>query len=572
VTAVLAPGLIVRRAPVARRSARDRLRSFAGAHGEQGALFAVFYAAYVTVAAVLVFHYGSVANDAVSRVDDGSEVLYSYQPHLAAVGFVWNPLPSLLEIPLLLLKGVWPALLTHGFAGNLVSAAFMAGAVVGVRGILADRGAGRGLRLVLPLMLALHPMSIVYGANGMSEAFFVFFMVWAARALLRYVERGSSRDLLVAGTNLGFGYLARYEAAAAAVGATLFVAVVVWFRTDGARHERIRRVLVDLTLLAAPFALAFIGWSALSYVIVGHLFEQFSSAYGNDGFIVADHGSIVAVTGQGTAAAIPYALRQLLSLEPFALVAVAVAVVVAFRRRSWSPLVPLAVFGPVVVFALGAFLAGETFGWLRFYIMEIPLCVVTIAVVIPPRVEIPEALDDAVAAGFRRAGVLMAAFAVLLPALYTGGAVFADGTLAREEHAQIYDVVVNGSRTFRQSFDHDATVAAYLDTLHAAPGTILTEAVDSTGVRSIAKRQDVFLETTDESYQKVLSDPVRFGIRYLLVAKPGSYYDSLLSAYPNIWQNGAGFGPMIASFPQSTEQFRVYRVTAKVTPGHEPLG
>ena len=419
-TAVLAPPTLVRRSQVDGRSRPARTRASLAAHGEQTALFVLFYAAYVAVGSVLLFHYGSVANDAVSRVDDGSNAIYSYQPHLAAVGFVWNPLPSLLEIPLLLLKGVWPALLAEGFAGNLLSAAFMAGAVVGVRGILADRGAGRTLRLMFPLLFALHPMSIVYGANGMSEAYFIFFMVWATRALLRYVSSRASRDLVVAGTCLGLGYLARYEAAAAAAGATLMVALIVYFRASGTVKERVRPVLVDLTLLVTPFALAFIGWSVSSFVIVGHAFEQFSSAYGNDGFILSDHNAIAAATGQGTSAAIPYALKQMLALEPFAILAVGAAAVVAVRRRSWTTLVPLAVFGPVIAFALVAFLAGETFGWLRFYIMEIPLTVVTVAVVLPARVEIPDDPDMAVAAGFTRGFALLAALAVLVPATYTG--------------------------------------------------------------------------------------------------------------------------------------------------------
>ena len=39
--------------------------------------------------------------DAMSRVANGYYVLFSRDPHLAAIGFVWNPLPSLAAIPLL---------------------------------------------------------------------------------------------------------------------------------------------------------------------------------------------------------------------------------------------------------------------------------------------------------------------------------------------------------------------------------------------------------------------------------------------------------------------------------------
>ena len=38
---------------------------------------------------------GLVPGDALSRVANGYYTLFSRDPHLAAVGFVWNPLPSL---------------------------------------------------------------------------------------------------------------------------------------------------------------------------------------------------------------------------------------------------------------------------------------------------------------------------------------------------------------------------------------------------------------------------------------------------------------------------------------------
>ena len=38
--------------------------------------------------------------------------------------------------------------------------------------------------------------------------------------------------------------------------------------------------LTDAVLFSAPFALSFLGWAAVSWIIVGHPFEQFSSVYG----------------------------------------------------------------------------------------------------------------------------------------------------------------------------------------------------------------------------------------------------------------------------------------------------
>ena len=73
-------------------------------------VFGFSFAAYLTVAMVLDFHYLSFAGDAVSRMANGFYMLHSRDPHLAAVGFVWNPLSSVADLPLLLFNSWFPVL------------------------------------------------------------------------------------------------------------------------------------------------------------------------------------------------------------------------------------------------------------------------------------------------------------------------------------------------------------------------------------------------------------------------------------------------------------------------------
>src|SRR5690606_5766592 len=70
---------------------------------------------------------GYMHSDAVSRVANAFYVLYSRDPHLGAIGFVWNPLPSLLELLPLLAYPIIPAIATAGLAANLLTALFAAG-------------------------------------------------------------------------------------------------------------------------------------------------------------------------------------------------------------------------------------------------------------------------------------------------------------------------------------------------------------------------------------------------------------------------------------------------------------
>ena len=124
---------------------------------------------YSGVGYLLMMRYNLFDPDAPSRVANAGFVLESRDPHLSAIGFVWNPLPSLVEVPILQLSRWWPELRTHGLAGVAQSALFMAGAAVIIDRIAVDRGVGVLWRRVSVAAFALQPMIIVYGASGMSE-------------------------------------------------------------------------------------------------------------------------------------------------------------------------------------------------------------------------------------------------------------------------------------------------------------------------------------------------------------------------------------------------------------------
>src|SRR6476660_7244053 len=89
---------------------------------ERAVVLGACLAIYLAVGAVLVYGYDSIAPDALSRVGNASYVLFSRDPKLAAIGFVWTPLPSLIMLPVLPLKFIWPSLLRVGFTANIESA------------------------------------------------------------------------------------------------------------------------------------------------------------------------------------------------------------------------------------------------------------------------------------------------------------------------------------------------------------------------------------------------------------------------------------------------------------------
>ncbi len=129
---------------------------------------------------------------------NGFYVLYSGDPHLAAVGFVWEPLQSIADMVFLLGNHLWPALSHNDMAGSLVSALAMAGAVYQILLALREWGVSRAPRLVLTAFFALDPMILYYGGNGMSEGLYLFTLVTSTRYLLRWMHDRDLRSLAYA--------------------------------------------------------------------------------------------------------------------------------------------------------------------------------------------------------------------------------------------------------------------------------------------------------------------------------------------------------------------------------------
>src|ERR1700730_17739804 len=213
-----------------------------------GACLALYLAAAVDL--VLIRH--AVLADALSRVAGSYFALYSRDPHLAAIGFVRMPLPSLLTLPLLPFKAIFPALTQAGFAANIVSAVFMAGAVVQVYGILSDAHVERWLRLGLTALFALQPMLVYTGANGSSEAILLFFLLVAVRAPGRGFAQRDLMSLVLAGFALAGAYLTGPEALPAAAGAVLLVGITSFRR---ARVDRGRTAACGAVILSRPLGI-----------------------------------------------------------------------------------------------------------------------------------------------------------------------------------------------------------------------------------------------------------------------------------------------------------------------------
>ena len=187
-------------------------------HYREWGLVAVFVGLVIVYAGVglwLSFGHGLILGDALSRVASARFALFSREPHLSAIGFVFTPLTTVLELPLVAIMNPWPTLLAHAVPAIIVSAFFMSGAVLMIMRLCVDRGMSRGWSYGLGAAFALHPFVIYYGGNGMSEAPFLFFMAVVVRCLQRWMVSDDVHDLVFVGLSLAGAFLVRYDALAA---------------------------------------------------------------------------------------------------------------------------------------------------------------------------------------------------------------------------------------------------------------------------------------------------------------------------------------------------------------------
>jgi hypothetical protein len=514
---------------------------------------------------------------------NGFYVLYSRDPHLAAIGFVWNPLQSMADMVPLLFNHLWPALASRDMAGTIVSSLSMAGATYQLLAGFREWGVRRAPRLVLALLFALNPMVIYYGANGMSEALYLFTLVSVCRYLARWLRTDDLRSLVYAAAALGFCYLARDEAVttAAAAGALVFAASL--HRGTGVRHARVMRGLTDAVVFLLPFATCLVGWAVASYVITGSLFEQFTSVYGTASQIRA---GATGITHLG--AGIRLEAEALLYLAPLLVLIILVAVVLAVHRRDLLILAPVTVIAASLAFDLVAYLMGKIIWSFRYFIAAVPLEVALVGVMLATvssrssdgAIRSPQALRAGSA--MNRISTLVrrslpavvgsvVALVLLVPSLPAAAAGMFNPRIGVEEvkvlgyvvHARWTSVDRYDSLTFPRSQD----IASYIGHLRLPNGDVVVDNSSPCIPFTIVFSPDpkVFVIPNDRDFQRVLADPLTFHAHYILVPPPNGVGSLAATnrSYPSLYANGQGFATLAHTFSAGgiCPSFRLYRVT-----------
>ncbi len=553
--------------PIARDDQRPPSRRIIS---EGRIVFLLAFGVCFTVAWLLDFKYHAFALDAWSRMANGFYIVYSRDPHLAAVGFVWEPLQSMAGLVFLLGNHLWPALSHHLMAGSLVSALSMAGAAYQMWAAMREWGVSRAPRLVLTAFFAINPMVLYYAGNGMSEGLYVFTLMASTRYMLRWMRDGDLRSLAYSAVALGFCYLTRNEAVLAALLGGLVVGVVSYCRAEGRRAARIRTGLSDLVIFGAPAFTAAVGWAVTSYVIVGQFI---------DGGALSQRLSNQRSLGHTTLhTQVLYQLHAFGALAPFLPILLVAAAAVAFWRRDSRVLAPLSVLGGALGFDMLAYMEGAIAGSLRYWIVAVPLGILLLgSLVATPQTPRPARGGAPVRTRSSRAGVralsvlaaLCLVLVVMIPTTVSTGSGMLNPRVGYEESQQIgfiFKAHANANDLFyMRSYSFALAMGRYLESRHLPDGDVVVDNSTACVPMMIvtSNQPKLFVINNDRDFQRILADPISFNVHYIMVPDPGTSAPGAVNrTYPGMWNTGSGFTKMVHQFPQQSTcpGFRLFHV------------
>ncbi len=330
-------------------------------------IFAGSFVVWLAIA-VLIYYGMDIWNaDSLSRTIDAQTVLYSRDPHLGAIGFVWPPLPTLARI------AIFP--ITHNlgiaaFTGQLTSTIFAAGCVTVLYRILCTLNLRPTTRIVWMGVALLNPVVILHFTNGTAESAFTLLVLLAVNAALR-LPVAPLPAISGMGIAIAAALLVRYEALAiagtSAVGVLLF-ATMTQRTTPGRRKRRTEALLVALL-----FPIVFVGviWMYFNWSIQGDPLFFYRSVYSVRGAAdVARNapGHVLEYAVHSIPGTMRYVTERTLQASALFVPAVIALAWVAARRRD--PIAALLLMMSLSIHAMQAYQAfsGSIAPWLRYWV------------------------------------------------------------------------------------------------------------------------------------------------------------------------------------------------------------
>ncbi|MGZ0043275.1 glycosyltransferase family 39 protein [Paenibacillus ottowii] len=494
---------------------------------------------------------GYMHTDALSRVANAFYVLYSRDPHLGAIGFIWNPLPSLLEMVILVLYPIFPALASYGLAAVILSATFAALTAMllyraGVRTGLSSR-----MSLLLALLYALNPFVLLFGANGLSDSLYIYFIMMTVIEFALWLKDRMTASLIVSGLALAMAFWTRYEAVPLGVAMAVGVVLAILFlhRNLGRRElvwrEKLYKVEATWLLLLLPVVFSGLLWIFFNYLIMGNALYFLNSEYSNtaQSAELLNDDKFVEIFSNPLVALKFIASKTIWYSVP--LFAILFIRLLSGRLFRWGTLIILLLFLSVPGLQFLLMMKQSSYGWFRYFMYVFPITVAWL----------PYELSQ-LQGRWRRAAFGLVSVSLLLTAGLLSYALTRPDIAPDENSFLTRTGNVNYVRQ-----ESDRKIAVWLDQ-HLPKSTIMTDSASAYTMIVYSQYPKRFLITSDYSFNKALSYPQDNHVDYILVPKimSGMPLSKINMVYPNLYEHGA---PWVQLEREFNGEWRLYKVLPK---------
>ncbi|MDY8044690.1 glycosyltransferase family 39 protein [Paenibacillus polymyxa] len=494
---------------------------------------------------------GYMHTDALSRVANAFYVLYSRDPHLGAIGFIWNPLPSLLEMVILLLYPIFPALATYGLAAVILSATFAALTAMLLYRAGVRTGLSSGMSIMLALLYALNPFILLFGANGLSDSLYIYFIMMTVIEFALWLKDRMTASLIVSGLALAMAFWTRYEAVPLGVAMAGGVVLAIMFlhrnmgRRELALREKLHKVEATWLLLLLPVVFSGLLWIFFNYLIMGNAFYFLNSEYSNtaQSAELLNDDKFVEIFSNPLVALKFIASKTLWYSVP--LFAILFIRLLSGRLFRWGTLIILLLFLSVPGLQFLLMMKQSSYGWFRYFMYVFPITVAWL----------PYELSQ-LQGRWRRAAFGLVSVSLLLTAGLLSYALTRPDIAPDENSFLTRTGNVNYVRQ-----ESDRKIAVWLDE-HLPKSTIMTDSASAYTMIVYSQYPKRFLITSDYSFNKALSYPQDNHVDYILVPKImlGMPLSKINMVYPNLYEKGA---PWVQLEREFNGEWRLYKVLPK---------
>lgn len=484
-------------------------------------LFLAFLIIYLALSYYFAYFLKIYHNDAISRTAMAFFTTYGRDPHLAAIGFVWQPLLSLLQIPLLLVFRPLGLMMLSGPIVTAFAGAFSVIAVYKIGVLLNREKENKKMVTFISILFGLNPLIILYSTIGTSEMVFIVSLLLTSYYLVKWFYYSKQWHLLLASFFISLSFWARYESIPAFIGCVLLLVIKSLY--DKVGFKKLESLILQFVI---PYVYSVSFWILINLIIMKDPFYFIHGPYSNSSLTGILRGTqFFEYTYKSLLNSIVYTFNRIIYLAPIVLLSPLLFIIAKeFKKRTKDIILFLFLILPyvlVLIFHVYLLYNGQSFGWLRFYIYS--TVIASLAGMYISRQKL---------IGYFAASLLIAG-------IFTSGYAISNPNLGKEEYSFTQKVLNNSVvLDYSRTYSDQKEIASFID---QEGGKVLVDSTAGFAIPLFSNNPDKFIVTSDLDYTKIVENYSQFA-DWIIVNKP---YDGIEDQniiyryYPNIWDGDA---------------------------------